>query len=158
MMRCHCPVRVAHHSASMPSTLNSDEPKKGVPFRGRPVSLAMMAKRGDFNHVASNGTSNPRQRPTRSGHRRRHSPARLTQKGRPAFGTPFKVLAMMPNRGGFNHVASNGFSDPRQRPTFSANANIIGAVGLTTVFGMGTGVSPPLWSPGNFFLVNRKRV
>jgi hypothetical protein len=31
-------------------------------------------------------------------------------------------------------------------------AGIIGAGGLTTVFGMGTGVSPLLWSPGFVFL------
>ena len=31
---------------------------------------------------------------------------------------------------------------------FPAFGSIIGAAGLTTVFGMGTGVAPLLWSPG----------
>ena|GEM_PF-4866187 len=36
----------------------------------------------------------------------------------------------------------------RQRPTFP-RSSIIGGPGFTTVFGMGTGVSPDLWSPTN---------
>jgi hypothetical protein len=32
---------------------------------------------------------------------------------------------------------------------FRAKGTIIGPTGLTAVFGMGTGVAPPVWSPGN---------
>ena len=32
---------------------------------------------------------------------------------------------------------------------FRADRTIIGPAGLTAVFGMGTGVAPPVWSPGN---------
>jgi hypothetical protein len=31
---------------------------------------------------------------------------------------------------------------------FRAKGTIIGPTGLTAVFGMGTGVAPPVWSPG----------
>jgi hypothetical protein len=36
----------------------------------------------------------------------------------------------------------------RRRPTF-ARCTIIGPKGLTAVFGMGTGVTPWVWSPTN---------
>ena len=32
---------------------------------------------------------------------------------------------------------------------FRAEGTIMGPAGLTAVFGMGTGVTPPVWSPGN---------
>ena len=32
---------------------------------------------------------------------------------------------------------------------FRAEGTIMGPAGLTAVFGMGTGVAPPVWSPGN---------
>ena len=32
---------------------------------------------------------------------------------------------------------------------FRAEGTIMGPTGLTAVFGMGTGVAPPVWSPGN---------
>ena len=32
---------------------------------------------------------------------------------------------------------------------FRAKGTIMGPTGLTAVFGMGTGVAPPVWSPGN---------
>ena len=32
---------------------------------------------------------------------------------------------------------------------FRAEGTIMGPAGLTAVFGMGTGVAPPAWSPGN---------
>ena len=32
---------------------------------------------------------------------------------------------------------------------FRAKGTIMGPAGLTAVFGMGTGVAPPVWSPGN---------
>ncbi len=31
---------------------------------------------------------------------------------------------------------------------FRARGTIMGLAGLTAVFGMGTGVAPPVWSPG----------
>ena len=31
---------------------------------------------------------------------------------------------------------------------FRAEGTIMGLAGLTAVFGMGTGVAPPVWSPG----------
>ena len=31
---------------------------------------------------------------------------------------------------------------------FRAKGTIMGPTGLTAVFGMGTGVAPPVWSPG----------
>ena len=35
----------------------------------------------------------------------------------------------------------------RRHPTFALVGTIIGPVGLTAVFGKGTGVSPRVWSP-----------
>ena len=32
---------------------------------------------------------------------------------------------------------------------FRARGTIMGLAGLTAVFGMGTGVTPPVWSPEN---------
>ena len=32
---------------------------------------------------------------------------------------------------------------------FRARGTIMGPAGLTAVFGMGTGVAPPVWSPGS---------
>src|SRR5687767_8469957 len=39
-----------------------------------------------------------------------------------------------------------GLKDPA-RPTFALVGTIIGSESLTTVFGMGTGVAFPIWSP-----------
>jgi hypothetical protein len=78
--------------------------------------------------------------------------ARDTKKGRPGYRDALSRFAIGPAVEVSTTWLRMAFSNPRQRPTFSANANIIGAAGLTTVFGMGTGVSPPLWSPGNFIL------
>jgi hypothetical protein len=42
-----------------------------------------------------------------------------------------------------------GIDEKLPAPTYSrAKGTTIGPEGLTAVFGMGTGVSPPVWSPG----------
>ena len=62
---------------------------------------------------------------------------------------PYKDLAQKKPAAGFLPKSWAGVMEDSGDHRLSRQSTIMGPAGLTAVFGMGTGVTPPVWSPEN---------
>src|SRR5207253_8179967 len=169
--------RLAWRSGARPAPAARHRLGRFPPHRRRLPPPLLGLPRGRRPRLARNSTAATPGAPARRRGRGRdlvrpppgHRPPALPDGGRRGLGVPLAARCRLAGTGGRAHACERSQGRARRSPRLrglrgeksggdllsrGASPQVPSALaGLTSVFGMGTGVTPPLWPPENLFSI-----